>query len=129
VIHGIQAAYPRMVRQGFGHIVNTASFAGLVSAPLIIPYAAAKHAVVGISATLRVEGRAHGVRCSAVCPGLIATSIFDRIDYRRISAEAARKMLPRPMARRRAGSANDRGRALTPRERARAIRTHGRAHA
>lgn len=75
VVHGIVAAYPIMLRQGFGHIVNTASAAGLLPAPATVAYAATKHAVVGLSLTLRAEARSHGVRVSVVCPGLIETPI------------------------------------------------------
>ncbi|MFD0853232.1 SDR family oxidoreductase, partial [Actinomadura adrarensis] len=49
VVHGIQAAYPIMLEQGSGHLVNTASLAGLVPMPVGIPYTATKHAVVGLS--------------------------------------------------------------------------------
>ena len=77
VVHGVRAAYPLMVEQGYGHIVNTASLAGLIAFPLGVPYAMTKHAVVGLSVSLRVEARAHGVRVSAVCPGVIDTPILD----------------------------------------------------
>ncbi len=75
VVHGIAAAYPIMVGQGRGHIINTASAAGLLPVPANIAYAATKHAVVGLSLTLRAEGRHYGVRVSVVCPGLIQTPI------------------------------------------------------
>src|SRR5215469_2127877 len=78
VVHGVVAAYPRMCDQGSGHIVNTASLAGLIAAPLLTPYAAAKHAVVGLSTSLRTEAAAHGVRVSAVCPGVIDTPLLDK---------------------------------------------------
>jgi NAD(P)-dependent dehydrogenase (short-subunit alcohol dehydrogenase family) len=71
VVHGIRAAYPRMVRQGSGHIVNTASLAGLSPAPFEISYTATKYAVVGLSRALRAEAAAHGVKVSVVCPGFI----------------------------------------------------------
>jgi NAD(P)-dependent dehydrogenase (short-subunit alcohol dehydrogenase family) len=77
VVHGVIAAYPLMVKQGFGHIVNTASLAGLLPFPLGVPYAMTKHAVVGLSVSLRNEARTHGVRVSAVCPGVIDTPILD----------------------------------------------------
>jgi len=76
VIHGIQAAYPHMLRQGSGHIVNTASMAGLVPAPGLTAYAGTKHAVAGISTSLRLEAAQLGVRVSAVCPGLIRTNLL-----------------------------------------------------
>jgi NAD(P)-dependent dehydrogenase (short-subunit alcohol dehydrogenase family) len=75
VIHGVRAAYPRMLQQGFGHIVNTASLAGLTPVPTEISYTASKYAVVGLSCALRVEAADLGVRVSVVCPGLIDTSI------------------------------------------------------
>ncbi|HEY1522229.1 MAG TPA: SDR family oxidoreductase [Solirubrobacteraceae bacterium] len=77
VVHGVRAAYPLMIDQGFGHIVNTASLAGLLPFPLGVPYAMTKHAVVGLSVSLRAEARTHGVRVSAVCPGVIDTPILD----------------------------------------------------
>jgi NAD(P)-dependent dehydrogenase (short-subunit alcohol dehydrogenase family) len=74
VVHGVQAAYPLMAEQGFGHIVNTASLAGLVPAPGVVPYAAAKHAVVGLSLALRAEAQALGVKVSVACPGPVRTN-------------------------------------------------------
>jgi len=78
VVHGVVAAYPLMVRQGHGHIVNTASLAGLIPAPMLAPYGMTKHGVVGLSTSLRMEGAAHGVRVSVVCPGVIDTPILDK---------------------------------------------------
>ncbi|HTY97182.1 MAG TPA: SDR family oxidoreductase [Solirubrobacteraceae bacterium] len=77
VMHGVVAVYPLMVEQGHGHIVNTASLAGLLPFPFGVPYGMTKHAVVGLSVSLRGEARAHGVRVSAVCPGVIDTPILD----------------------------------------------------
>ena len=78
VVHGVQAAYPRMVQQGHGQIVNTASAAGLVAPPFVVPYATTKHAVVGLSLGLRPEAALHGVRVNALCPGSVETPILDR---------------------------------------------------
>jgi NAD(P)-dependent dehydrogenase (short-subunit alcohol dehydrogenase family) len=78
VVHGVQAAYPVMVRQGHGHIVNTASLAGLLPAPGAAPYSATKWAVVGLSLSLRGEGAGKGVRVSVVCPGGVDTPILDK---------------------------------------------------
>jgi NAD(P)-dependent dehydrogenase (short-subunit alcohol dehydrogenase family) len=77
VVHGVQAAYPRMVEQGFGHIVNTASMAAFMATALAAPYGATKHAVYGLSRALRVEGADHGVRVSVICPGVIRTPILE----------------------------------------------------
>ena len=78
VANGIMAVYPDMCARGSGHIVNTASLAGLIPAPLLTPYAATKHAVVGLSTSLRAEGASHGVRVSVVCPGVIDTPLLDK---------------------------------------------------
>ncbi|MCP4137031.1 MAG: SDR family oxidoreductase [bacterium] len=77
VVNGIQAAYPIMIEQGFGHIVNTASMAGLVAGPGNTAYTTTKHAVVGLSNSMRCEASAKGVRVSALCPGFIRTPILD----------------------------------------------------
>jgi NAD(P)-dependent dehydrogenase (short-subunit alcohol dehydrogenase family) len=77
VIHGIAVAYPMMIAQGFGHIINTASLAGLGPAPMLAPYAMTKHAVVGLSTSLRAEAVAYGVKVSALCPAAIETPILD----------------------------------------------------
>jgi NAD(P)-dependent dehydrogenase (short-subunit alcohol dehydrogenase family) len=77
VLYGTVAAYPIMARQGFGHIVNTSSGAGLVPTPLNAPYCTAKYGVVGLSLSLRLEGADLGVKVSVVCPGFVRTSIFD----------------------------------------------------
>lgn len=77
VLHGVLAAYPIMLKQGFGHIVNTASLAGLGPAPLLTPYAMSKHAVVGLSTSLRIEAASKGVQVSVLCPSAIETPILD----------------------------------------------------
>ena len=76
VVHGVQAAYPVMLRQGFGHLVNTASMAGLMPTPLTTSYSMTKHAVVGLSKSLRIEAADLGVRVSVLCPGVIQTPLL-----------------------------------------------------
>jgi NAD(P)-dependent dehydrogenase (short-subunit alcohol dehydrogenase family) len=85
VVHGVQAAYPLMVRQGFGHIVNTASMAGLIPVTFTGSYTTTKHAVVGLSRTLRVEAKQYGVKVSVVCPGVIRTPILEGGRYGRLN--------------------------------------------
>jgi NAD(P)-dependent dehydrogenase (short-subunit alcohol dehydrogenase family) len=84
VVHGIQAVYPIMIRQHFGHIVNTASMAGLITTVGQASYTAAKHAVVAISKSLWVEAARHGVQVSVLCPGVIRTPILTGGKYGRI---------------------------------------------
>jgi NAD(P)-dependent dehydrogenase (short-subunit alcohol dehydrogenase family) len=76
VIHGVQSAYPVMIRQGFGHIVNTASMAGLTTGAAMASYTTTKHAVVALSCALRAEAHGHGVRVSVFCPGVIRTPLI-----------------------------------------------------
>ncbi len=78
VVHGVAAAYPVMIAQGHGHIVNTASMAGLTAAGQITSYVMTKHAVVGLSLALRSEAAAHGVGVLAVCPAAVETPILDK---------------------------------------------------
>ena len=78
VVHGVTAAYPVMLRQGHGHIVNTASMAGLTAAGQITSYVMTKHAIVGLSLALRSEAVPRGVGVLAVCPGAVETPILDK---------------------------------------------------
>lgn len=84
VVNGIQAAYLIMIGQGFGHIVNTASMAGLMLNPVNVAYAATKHAVVGLSLSLRTEAAEMGIRVSVICPGVIRTPILEGGKYGKI---------------------------------------------
>ena len=79
VIHGVHAFLPRMLAGGDeGHFVNTASMAGLTTAPFMSVYDVTKHGVVALSESmykeLAVTGAPIGV--SVVCPGLIDTNIM-----------------------------------------------------
>ncbi|MCT7657239.1 SDR family NAD(P)-dependent oxidoreductase [Mycobacterium deserti] len=78
VVHGVAAAYPQMLRQGHGHIVNTASMAGLTAAGQITSYVTTKHAVVGLSLALRSEAGPRGVGVLVVCPAAVETPILDK---------------------------------------------------
>jgi len=78
VVHGVAAAYPLMVRQGHGHVVNTASMAGLAAAGQITSYVMSKHAIVGLSLALRSEAAGRGVGVLAVCPTAVETPILDK---------------------------------------------------
>ncbi len=77
VLNGVLAAYPIMIKQASGHIINCASLAGLGPAPLLTPYALTKHAVVGLSTSLRIEAASRGIRVSVLCPAAIETPILD----------------------------------------------------
>jgi NAD(P)-dependent dehydrogenase (short-subunit alcohol dehydrogenase family) len=76
-VHGVRAFVPRMIEQGQGgHVVNTASIAGLVPAPANGAYTASKYAVVGFSECLRLDLAPHGIGVSVLCPGPVKTGIL-----------------------------------------------------
>ncbi len=75
----MRAEIPVMMRQGGGAIVNTSSVAGVRACPHAADYAASKHGVVGLSSTAAVEYGSAGIRVNALCPGLTATPMVDRL--------------------------------------------------
>jgi len=76
VINGIHVFLPHMLNRGSGHIVNTASSAGLAgSLDRSIPYTMTKFAVVGISEGLAVYLRDKGIGVTMICPGMVSTNI------------------------------------------------------
>jgi NAD(P)-dependent dehydrogenase (short-subunit alcohol dehydrogenase family) len=94
VIYGTTAAYAAMLRRGSGHIVNTASAAGLVGEPGLTPYSVTKSAVVALSTATRAEAEAFGVRVSVVCPGFVDTAIYENSIGMEIDKEEFIKKLP-----------------------------------
>lgn len=94
VVYGTQAAYRVMVKQASGHIVNTASLAGLIASPGMAPYSMTKHAVVGLSMALRNEAADFGVRVSAVCPGFVQTGIYEAGTVVNVSKEKMMENIP-----------------------------------
>jgi NAD(P)-dependent dehydrogenase (short-subunit alcohol dehydrogenase family) len=78
VVHGVAAAYPQMLRQGGGQLINVASMAGLTAAGQVTSYVATKHAVVGLSLALRSEAVPRGVGVLCVCPAAVETPILDK---------------------------------------------------
>lgn len=78
-----------MLRQGGGTIVNTSSIAGISGAVGALDYTAAKHGVVGLTGAVARKFGPQGVRCNAVCPGIIRTAMTDEIE----SEPEARKQI------------------------------------
>lgn len=77
VVYGTYAAYPIMMRQGSGQIVNVSSLAGLLPGGLMTSYTAAKHAAVGFTLGLRPEAQDYGIKVNALCPGFLETPFHD----------------------------------------------------
>ncbi|MGI9286684.1 MAG: SDR family NAD(P)-dependent oxidoreductase, partial [Pseudomonadales bacterium] len=69
----------QMSQQGCGVILNVSSAAGILGAPLLGPYAAAKHGVVGLTRTGAVEFARKGIRVNAICPAFSHTPLVDKL--------------------------------------------------
>jgi len=96
VIHGVRVFVPLIIEAGGGHVVNTASLAGVLSSPLAAPYGVSKHGVVTLSESLYKELQmfGHPVGVSVLCPGWVKTNIAD--SDRNRPAELARDREPAP---------------------------------
>jgi NAD(P)-dependent dehydrogenase (short-subunit alcohol dehydrogenase family) len=79
VVHGVRVFTPLLLAQGTGHIVNTASAAGVIAGPLLGAYSVSKHAVVALSETLACDLAMSGskVGVSVLCPGFVRTNLAD----------------------------------------------------
>ncbi len=93
VIHGVRAFVPRLVQQGEGHVVNTASIAGMITVPGMSPYCVTKHAVVALSEcmyhdlSLSTGGK---VGVSVLCPAWVKTRINQSERNRPASTQTAK---------------------------------------
>lgn len=100
---------PHLVARGGGAIVNTASVAGLVGAGGFGAYVASKHAVVGLTRCVALDYAASGIRANAICPGVIQTSMLDRIG---VQVPGATEALAATIPLGRLGTAEEIGRAV-----------------
>lgn len=87
VMFGLKYQLPLMKRHGGGAILNVSSMAGLGGAPKIASYAAAKHAVIGVTKTAAVENAKYGVRVNAICPFFTLTPMVTGIETPGVSGE------------------------------------------
>lgn len=98
VIHGVHAFVPRMIAQGQGgHVLNTASMAGLIASQGLGVYNTSKYAVVGLSETLAKDLRPHGIGVSVLCPMGVATRIRDSERGRPAHLRTAAASRPEPV--------------------------------
>ena len=100
VIHGVRSFVPRLMKRNEGHVVNTASVAGIINPPGSGAYNVTKHAVVALSETLHHDLRERGsaVGVSVLCPAYVPTGIADSERNRPAGLEAtvkSREMLAR----------------------------------
>jgi NAD(P)-dependent dehydrogenase (short-subunit alcohol dehydrogenase family) len=93
VIHGVRSFVPRLMKRNEGHVVNTASVAGLINPPGSGAYNVTKHAVVALSETLHHDLRERGsaVGVSVLCPAYVPTGIADSERNRPVGLEATAK--------------------------------------
>jgi short-subunit dehydrogenase len=76
VVRGSRLFLPAMLKRGTGHVVSTASFAGLAGAPGLMTYGVSKAAVVAFSEQLRAECHGTGVDVSVICPAFFKTNLM-----------------------------------------------------
>lgn len=95
VVLGCHRFLPLLRSQGFGHVVNVASFAGMTPVPEVAAYATAKAAVVALSEQLLVDLHGSGVGVSVVCPAYVQTRLLETF---RSGDDRHRKMAERWMA-------------------------------
>jgi 3-hydroxybutyrate dehydrogenase len=91
--HLTRLTFAEMKARSWGRVINVASAHGLVASPFKSAYVMAKHAVVGLSKAVALEGAEHGVTCNAICPGYVLTPLVemqipDTAKARGISEEA-----------------------------------------
>jgi NAD(P)-dependent dehydrogenase (short-subunit alcohol dehydrogenase family) len=82
VVRSLRVFLPLLLEQGSGHVVNTASTAGLFAYAFErLPYTATKSAIVGLSEALALYTRPMGVGVTCLCPGPVATNIVEQITF------------------------------------------------
>jgi NADP-dependent 3-hydroxy acid dehydrogenase YdfG len=93
VVHGCHFFVPKMVERGVGgQVINISSIFGIFPAPKSTPYVASKFAVLGFSQSLRVELARHKIGVTAICPGMIATSIAADMRFSGVLRQHAQKI-------------------------------------
>lgn len=81
VIYGCHAFLPRMKARGRGHIVNTASMAGVLSGAEMSPYNVSKAAVISLSETLKMELAPYNIGVTVICPMAVQTKVLETATY------------------------------------------------
>lgn len=76
--HLCRATFGGMKTRGWGRVINVASAHGLVASPYKSAYVMSKHAVVGLTKTLALEGAEHGITANAICPGYVLTPLVEK---------------------------------------------------
>src|SRR2546421_739684 len=79
VVRTVNAFLPHLIERGSGYIVLTSSIGGLAASTIGAPYVTTKHAVVGFGESLSMYLRPKGIGVSVLCPGGVATNIFENL--------------------------------------------------
>ena len=77
-LHAVTVAFLPLIRQGRGRIVHIGSISGRIASPFIGPYTASKHAVEGLTDSLRLELAPEGIHVALIEPGQVRTPIWDK---------------------------------------------------
>jgi len=117
-VHGIQAVLPGMAERGWGRIVTVASTAALKGYAYVTAYAAAKHAVLGLTRSLALETARSGITVNCVCPGFTDTDLIAES----VTVVMAKSGRSEAEVRAELAKANPQGRLIEPREVADAVR-------
>jgi len=89
-IYTLHYLLPQMIEHREGHIVNLASWMGLMAAPAYGAYAVSKHGVVALSEALRSEVAQFNIGVTVICPGVVKTNIFSALKIKGYSEEVRR---------------------------------------
>lgn len=79
-MYGMKYAMRQMLKQEHGAIVNIASDGAFVGAANMAPYVSSKHAILGLTKCVTLEGAAHGIHANCICPGAIDTPMMRKIE-------------------------------------------------
>jgi len=88
-----RAAFPHMVKAGYGRVVLTGSIGGIYTMPQTAPYAVAKSGMIGLSNIIAIEGAAHGIKSNIVLPGAV-TRMAEGIDISQFPPMTAEMVAP-----------------------------------
>ncbi len=96
-VYAARAVIPLMVAQGGGYLLQTVSAAGLLAAPMAMPYGAAKHAALALAESIAITYGGQGIKVSALCPGAVDTVLLmEQLDGRTRNAMLAVSPLRQP---------------------------------
>lgn len=97
-IYTIKALLPHFLARKQGHIINIGSFGGKVPLPKMTAYCTTKHAITGLTETLRLELEPEGIRVSGVHPSVTNTDFIERAIFKDSDPQQMKKFFSSPLA-------------------------------